>query len=266
MSGNNIQNDSKTENEQTDTVEDLRSTQSAEKATSESHQQQDDAIYIRSSAATNGMTTMIIGVVVALFGFAVIKLLPSTFFLVGILFLSGSIVAFVMGYYKIKEPEYSLSITKKAITYYHRRGNWELPWENIQRVDVPRVHKGLEHIDLEMVGFRLRDPEAFLADISPRLVTHLLMEQKPLVAQILMSDCDSGQCAGNDIIEDVKYKCEDGSMLTGVSAMFANRMRKLQQGLGYDIYLSVNELDRDAHEFVSLIRQCQDSLVTENFR
>ena len=224
----------------------------------------DDAIFIKSSAATNGMTTMIIGGVVALVGFAVIKLLPPLFFLVGILFLSGSIVAFVMGYYKIKEPKYSLAITKESITYHHRRGTWQIPWENIQRVDVPRIHRGLEHIDLEMVGFRLRDPEAFLSRISPRLITHLLMEQKPLVAQFLLSDCNTGQCAGDDIIEDVKYKCVDGSMLTGVSAMFANRMRKLQAGLGYDIYLSVNELDRDAQAFVNLLRQCQDSLLTQH--
>jgi hypothetical protein len=111
-----------------------------------------------------------------------------------------------------------------------------------------------------MVGFRLRDPERFLNDISLRLITHLLMEQLPLVNQVMISDCNSGQCHGDDIINDVKYKCVDGTLMTGVTAMFANRMRKLQQGLGYDIYLSVNELDRDGRAFVNLLRDCQDSL------
>lgn len=220
-----------------------------------------DAIYIRSSASTNGLTTLLVGAGVALIGTLIIVALPRLFFLVGILFLSGSIIAFVMGFYKLREPKFSLEISRDAIVYHHRKGQWRIDWENIQRVDVPRIHKGLEHIDLEMVGFRLRDPERFVSDISLRLVTHLLMEQRPLVTQIAMSDCKTGQCYGDDIIDDVKYKCTNGAMLSGVTAMFANRMRKLQRGIGYDVYLSVNELDRDAKAFVQLIRECQDSLM-----
>lgn len=221
---------------------------------------QSEAIYIRSSAATNGITTLLVGLVVALVGALVIAILPPLFFLVGILFLSGSIIAFVMGFYKLREPKYSLEITKEEILYHHRKGKWRISWDNIQRVDVPKVHKGLAHVDLEMVGFRLRDPERFLDQISLRLITHLLMEQRPLVTQIIVSDCNSGQCYGDDIIDDVKYKCVDGTLITGVSAMFANRMQKLQKGLGYDIYLSVNDLDRDGQAFVNLLRDCQDNL------
>jgi hypothetical protein len=221
---------------------------------------QSEAIFIRSAAATNGITTMLVGLLVALIGSFIIIALPQLFFLVGILFLSGSIIAFVMGFYKLREPKYSLEITKEAIVYHHRKGKWRIAWDNIQRVDVPKIHKGLEHIDLEMVGIRLRDPDRFLNEISLRLITHLLMEQKPLVTQVIMSDCNSGQCHGDDIIDDVKFKCADGTLITGVSAMFANRMLKLQQGLGYDIYLSVNDLDRDGQSFVRLLRDCQESV------
>lgn len=221
----------------------------------------EEGILIRSSAASNGMTSILIGIVVALLGTLIIATLPQIFFLVGILFLSASIIAFVMGFYKLREPTYSLNITKQAIFYKHRKGTWEIPWDNIQRVDVPRVQKGLAHVDLEMVGFRLRNSEQFLTTISPRLITHLLMEQRPLVIQFFNSNCESGQCHGDDIIEDVRYKCVDGTILTGVTAMFANRMRKLQKGLGYDVYLSVNDIDRSGTEFVSLIRDCQASVI-----
>lgn len=222
----------------------------------------EDKICIRSSASSNGVTTLIVGALVAAVGTVCVVLLPPLFFLVGILFLSGSIIAFVMGFYKLREPPHSLHISKTHLVYFHRKGQWNIPWSNIQRIDVPRVHKGLEHIDLEMVGFRLKQPEAFLNDISPRLITHLLMEQRPLVTQLISNDCSSGQCYGDDIIDDTKYKLPDGSMLTGINAMFANRMRKLQQGLGYDIYLSVNDIDREAHEFVNLLRECQESLIS----
>jgi hypothetical protein len=52
-------------------------------------------------------------------------------------------------------------------------------------------------------------------------------------------------------------------MLTGVTAMFANRMRKLQAGLGYDVYLSVNDIDRSGIEFVALLRDCHNSVLEQ---
>ncbi len=220
-----------------------------------------DSIFIRSSAATNGMTTLLIGALVACIGACLIIFLPTLFFLVGILFLSGSIIALVMGFYKLREPQHSIEITREAINYNHRKGKWSIHWNNIQRIDVPRIHKGLHHIDLEMVGIRLKQPEHVLDTISPRLITHILMEQRPLVAHLAMSNCESGKCYGDDIIEDTKFKCSNGELITGVSAMFANRMAKLQQGLGYDIYISVNELDRDALAFVNLLRECHESVI-----
>ena len=120
---------------------------------------QQEAIYIKSSASSNGITTLLIGLAVAFVGSLILILMPPLFFLVGVLFLSGSIVAFVMGFYKLQEPKYSLKITKQSIEYYHRKGKWILPWDNIQRFDVPRVHKGLDHVDLELIGFRLRERE-----------------------------------------------------------------------------------------------------------
>ncbi len=222
-----------------------------------------ESIFIKSAASTNGMTTLLVGAIVALIGACIIILLPQLFFLVGILFLSGSIIAFVMGFYKLKEPKYSIELTREAIKYQHRKGTWLIEWDNVHRIDVPRIHKGLEHVDLEMVGIRLKQPESMLNNISPRLITHLLMEQRPLIAHLAMSNCQSGQCYGDDIIEDTKFKCADGNLITGVSAMFANRMAKLQQGLGYDIYVSANDLDRDSQAFVNLLRKCHESVMIE---
>ncbi len=225
--------------------------------------EQSDIIQIKSSSATNGMTTMLIGFGFLAAGTICLLFLPDLFFLVGVLLLSASIIAFVMGFFKIKEPKVSLSITKRELTYHHRRGHWCITWDNIQRFDVPRVHKGLEHVDLEMVGIRLRDPDSFLDSISPRLITHLLMEQRPLVTQAESSKCASGRCYGDDLIEDQKHTRPDGTQLTGVIAMFANRMKRLKDGLGYDIFISANELDRTPTEFVALLHSCKNSLEQE---
>lgn len=219
-----------------------------------------ETIYIRGVASHHGLTTILIGVTALIVGGVTIRFLPELFFLAGILIIAASIIAITMGVFKIREPKYSLEITKQALTYHHRLGKWHIPWDNIQRVDVPRIHLGLEHVDLELVGFRLKEPESFLHNISPRLITHLLMEQRPLVAQVDKASCDTGRCYGDDVIEDAKYITSEGTMIKGIKAMFANRMRKLQAGLGYDVFISVNELDRSAEEFVALIRQCHDSI------
>ena len=222
-----------------------------------------DTIYIRGVSSHNGVTTVLVGLGLLALGTLVVQLLPELFFLAGILIIAAGIVGMTMGFFKIREPKHSLEISKQALTYHHRRGTWHIPWGNIQRVDVPRVHMGLEHVDLEMVGFRLKDPEHFLQNISPRLITHLLMEQRPLVTKAEQANCSTGRCHGDDIIEDTKYKTSDGTVIKGVAAMFANRMRRLQEGLGYEVFISVNELDRSAEEFVTLVRQCHESVQTE---
>lgn len=222
-----------------------------------------DSIFIRGVSSHNGITTLLIGFAALLLGAMTISLLPELFFLAGILIIAAGIIALVMGFFKIKEPKYSLEITQERLTYYHRLGKWHIDWHNIQRVDVPRIHSGLTHIDLEMVGFRLKDSEAFLANISPRLIAHLLMEQRPLLTKAEQGSCDSGRCYGDDVIDDAKYRTAAGDELRGIAAMFAHRMRRLQSGLGYDVFISVNELDRSAHEFVNLIRECHEAVLVK---
>ncbi|MGQ8365998.1 DUF2982 domain-containing protein [Glaciecola sp. 1036] len=223
--------------------------------------EQIDTINIRGTSSNNGITTLLIGGCMLLVGILIMTLLPEFFFLVGILLVSASIIAFTMGYFKLKEPKHSMAISKQSIRFFHRRGEWQIQWDNVQRIDVPKVRKGLEHRELEMVGIRLKDPEVFLRNISPRLITYLLMEQRPLVLQIEKENCQSGKCYGDDLIEDQKYKLKDGSSLNGIAAMFANRMRRLKEGLGYDIFISVNELDRSPQAFVNLLRECHQSLL-----
>lgn len=218
-----------------------------------------DEILIRASSANNGFTTSLIGIALLLFGTTGSVLLPEVFFLAAILIMAAGIVAVVMGFFKLKEPKYSLSISRESLTYFHRRGQWKVNWDNIQRFDIPRVQKGLSHVELEMVGIRLKDAEQVLGEISPRLITHLLMEQRPLVTQIDSANCADGKCYGDDLIEDTKYKLKDGNIINGISAMFANRMRRLQAGLGYDIYISANELDRSPQAFIHLLSECQTS-------
>lgn len=222
-----------------------------------------DSIYIKASSSSNGVVSILVGFSLIFLGALMLAFLPQIFFLPGVFIISGGIVGLIIGWFKLREPNYSLEITKEHIIYHHRRGKWRIHWDNIQRVDVPRVSRGIETVELEMLGFRLKNSDSFLDDISMRLITHLLLEQRPLVMHNLDPNCTTGRCYGDDMIEDEKYTRQDGSEVKGVTAMFGNRMLKLKERLGYDVFISTNELDRSPQEFIQLIKDCQETLLKQ---
>lgn len=229
------------------------------------HQQQtQDSIFIRASSKRNGMTSMLLGGVALLVAIVLFKLLPEEARLLAIFVTSLAIVAFLIGWFKVREPDHSMHLSREGLLYHHRKGTWQLEWDNIQRIDIPKITQGIEQTHLALVGLRIKDYRPLLSAISPRLATHIMMEQRPLLLQAQSDNCDSGTCYSEDMIEDDKYRDEDGKQYRGIVAMFANRMTKLRNRLGYDLYINSAELDRENNEFVSLLRDCQASALTHN--
>ncbi|MFC3093771.1 DUF2982 domain-containing protein [Alteromonas sediminis] len=216
-------------------------------------------IKVRANAKKNGITTLFVGVGIMLLSVVWLSLMPDYLTLPGFFLTSAAIVTLLIGWFKLREPEHSILITPEQIQYTHRLGKWQLAWSNIQRVGQPRVVHGIEHKDLEMIGLKINDYYDFISTISPRLATHLLMEQRPLLLQSMDKSCTTGMCSGNGFLEDTRFKLPSGKVLTGVQAMLANRMNQLRQGLGFDIYVSGTELDREPHQFVTLLKECQQS-------
>lgn len=223
---------------------------------------EEQTIRIKAASKGNGLTSLLVGGVAILVGFILLGMVPQQFVMVAVAFIAVGIIALVIGFFKLKEPEHSLIINPVGIRYHHRYGTWFIPWENIQRIDTPRVTRGLEQVDLSMIGFRIKSYSPLFADISQRLMTNLLMEQRPLLMQNTDLTCQTGQCPSSDLMEDPKHKLPEGDILTGVQGMFANRMQKLRDRLGYDIYVNEAELDRTADEFVALVRACHEDVKT----
>lgn len=216
-----------------------------------------EPIFIRAASKSNGITSIVIGAAGLAFAALWFVLLPSWLFLAGIFITSASLVALLVGYFKVREPEFSLEITKEHIVYRHRLGSWQIHWDNLQRADCPRVRQGLTHVELETVGFKLKDYSDFLHSISPRLATHLLMEQRPLLLQNTDESCATGSCYEQSMFDDNHFTLSDGTVLTGVKAMLANRMAELRRRLGFDVYIATSDIDRSPEEFAALMAQCQ---------
>ncbi|MBU3020780.1 DUF2982 domain-containing protein [Aestuariibacter sp. A3R04] len=216
-------------------------------------------ILVRATSKSNGITACVLGGSGLLLSAFWLKYMPEWLFLAGIFLTSASIVSLLIGWFKIREPQYSIEISPEEIRYHHRLGNWFLHWDNIQRIDCPRVQQGLEHVELEAVGIKIINYADFLRTISPRLATHLLMEQRPLLMHSKEESCATGGCYNHTMFDDKQFSTPEGETFTGVKAMLANRMQTLRASLGYDIYISAADIDRDPPAFVVLLRECQQA-------
>lgn len=215
-----------------------------------------DVIQIRANSKRNGLTSLLIGLTGLVVAALLLTLLPKSAYLVGIFVASGSIVALLIGWFKIREPVFSIEISRETIFYRHRHGHWQVDWANVHRIDTPKINTGLEQKTLGFVGIRLKDIQPLIDSISPRLATNLLMEQRPLLLHGDMQQCSSGTCYSGGLIEDDVHKLPNGRVLKGIKAMLANRMSKLRESLGYDLFISAAEIDRETDDFVALLRQC----------
>lgn len=223
-----------------------------------------DIIEIKRQAKRNVIVSALIGLVGLFLASIAFTMLPKSLYLIGIFLTSASLVALLIAWVKYREPQFSFLLSKTSILYKHRHGQWQLDWSNIQRVDVPKVTQGLEHKALDMVAIKIKDYPAFLKGISPRLMTNVLMEQRPLLLYEMdtSKDCTSGNCNSDDMLENDYFKDSSGVEYRGIQAMFANRMTKLRTRLGYDLFVAGSELDRPEQKFVDLMRQCQQRVLT----
>jgi len=221
-------------------------------------------IEIRSNAKRNVVISVLIGLVGLCLASIAFSVLPKSLYLIGIFLTSASLVALLIAWVKYREPQFSFLLSKESILYKHRHGQWQLDWSNIQRVDVPRVSRGADYKSLEMVAIKIKDYSVFIEKVSPRLMTNILMEQRPLLFHEMPAsqDCVNGSCHSDDMLEHDYFKDSNGIEYRGIQAMFANRMKKLSERLGYDIFIAGSELDRPEQEFVDLLRQCQQRVIT----
>jgi len=210
-------------------------------------------------ARANGFGFNALGLVI----FAVTMLLwlsdtpiaPAAF---GLLFIASAVLIF-LGSAKFFEPTCSLLITPTFIRHYHRRGEWQINWDNVVRFDIPRVHRGLELEELPYIGFRLNDIEPLLEQITTRFAVYLLSEQRHLLIVALRHERpDLRDYSPYFEIPD-RFQAESGTLYKGVQAMFATRCGHFRELLGYDLFIPASALDRSPDDFLRWLKQLQST-------
>lgn len=201
------------------------------------------------------------GLAVLLFALLVFLHLVRDDIPVGITVVLGATsgIFLLLGVGKVIEPPVSLVITEEGIRYLHRRGQWQIRWENIIRYDVPRVNRVLELEDAPFLGFRLYQVEEVLDDISPRLASALLFEQRQLLTMALRHQAPDREDYTPYFDIPDSYISPNGTVYKGLIGVFGKRMEQMRELLGYDLYVSANALDRDIYDFKAHLQKLQTS-------
>lgn len=168
-----------------------------------------------------------------------------------------ALITVTLGVAKLFEPSTSLEITPQSIRYLHFKGSWQLPWDDIVRFDIPTIQRGLKRQPIPFLGFRLREYDRLLAQISPRLAVHMMNDQRSLLATAIRSEKPANrQYTDYFEVPDI-FTSDSGQVYRGVIATFAMRMVHMRELLGYDILISQNAFDRPLEDFQQYLRQLQ---------
>lgn len=213
-------------------------------------------IEIKPQAKHNGLFLTCMGLI-----FLAILLIISQFFwlqakLPLIFLISASLVSLALGIAKLLEPPISFSITPEKISYYHKYGNWQLSWPEIANINIITSSHGLERLQLPYIGIRLHDLSTLANKISPRLANRLIHEQRILLVHSVQQQLLTIEQSQMNF---EPFQLSDNSQIKGPIAAFLHQAERLQEALGYHLYLPANSADRTLDEFNQLLKQCRAS-------
>ncbi|MDA9555890.1 DUF2982 domain-containing protein [Vibrio sp.] len=161
-----------------------------------------------------------------------------------------SICAFI---YQIYQKSYIEHIfTAAHLQQNLRHGGWVIQWQNIAEVNVVTIEQEGWHQELPWVGIRLKEYSPILKGICPRIISDILLQQRPL----LILGCRHHKKPFEDIVLDEKeYISPSGQVYTGLNAMLVNRMRHQRRFFGFDLYISESDIRMDKNEFIGIARR-----------
>lgn len=214
-------------------------------------------LYIRPLNKRNGITLTFAGALLLGLSFLLFVGLAQGFAPGLVCFTLGAI-ALVLGVSKLVEPDISFEISSEGVLFCHRKGQLAFSWDNVQRMDIPKVTQGLDLTELPYVGVKLKQINPVLDEISPRLATGLVSEQRPLL-MTAATQADDIEPLETQMSAEFTPLEVNGERYRGVLAMFGHRCEFLNQTMGYHLYLPADSIDRPLREFVGLLRQYRDA-------
>ncbi len=170
--------------------------------------------------------------------------------------LSVILMAAIVGFavMMIKKSQVSFTLTATHFQQHLFKGGWVVRWCNIESIGICSYQQDGWYQPLPWIGVRLKHYSPYLDAICPRIATEILLSQRAL----LYLGAKQNQCEEKfeDMVLDPRpYLSSEGKHYDGLLAILANRMKYQRDFYGYDVFISVSDLDREAEDFVGLTRR-----------
>ncbi|MDA8622038.1 DUF2982 domain-containing protein [Psychrosphaera sp.] len=147
-------------------------------------------------------------------------------------------ILFIVGEFVANEPEHSLIIDSQGLTFIHRRGRYFIPWNNVQRIDIPTTFQFPNTKKLNYIGIKLKRPREHYESVPLKLASRILIEQRELQGLVAKQACSGGSCDLGDVADQIYWTSDDGHNLDGLIAMYASRSDNLAKYLGFQVFIS----------------------------
>ncbi|EMK3313880.1 DUF2982 domain-containing protein [Vibrio vulnificus] len=160
----------------------------------------------------------------------------------------------LFGVYLIQRSTVAYTLTPTHFQQHLFQGGWVVKWKNIEKIGICTYESEGWHQPLPWIGIKLVHYSPYLMAICPRVSTEILLSQRAL----LYLGARQHQCESQFeemVLDPQPYIDEQGKEHTGLQAMLANRMKYQRRFFDYDIFISAQDLDREAEEFVGLARR-----------
>jgi hypothetical protein len=218
------------------------------------------SIFIKPQSNHNALFLILLAIILFMLTLAMSQHYWRQFHLVLTFIYLAELVVFITGLAKYFQPKFSLTLTPSYIKYQHRFGQWQLNWQDIQRISLMNETLGINQLQLPFIGIRLTTITALAASISPRLANRLIHEQRPLLAIAIRLKLIT---FAQSQLNFSPFILANGQIIKGPLAAFMHHSSVLHEALGYHLFIPESALDRDLNTFCVLLNQCKQS--THNY-
>ncbi|GAD88764.1 hypothetical protein VHA01S_009_00510 [Vibrio halioticoli NBRC 102217] len=146
------------------------------------------------------------------------------------------------------------TLTDSHFQQHTYKGGWVVQWPNVAAVGLCQSHNPSTAANLPWIGIRLNDPVPFIQSTCPRLISHLLLEQRSLLYLGAM-ETQQETLFQEQVLDSRSITINNKQVFTGLQASMLRRMQYQREYWGYDIFIATADLERDAEEFVGLLRR-----------
>lgn len=159
-----------------------------------------------------------------------------------------------VGYWLARKSWVGFTLTASHLQQHFYYGGWVVKWQNISQIGICTHQQEGWHQPLPWIGVRLKNYSPFLDGICPRIAREMLFNQRVLL-YLGMKQHDKSLLFEDIVLDSTPYTDPQGKVYTGLMAMLANRMHHQRNFHGFDVFISENDLDRSADEFIGLARR-----------